>query len=139
MPNPATIVDLENRWRPLADQEITNALAYLDDAWWLLTTRRPTLEADITAGTVLEGNVVRVVSAMVLRVLRNPEGKVDESIDDYRYRRHELVASGVLHVTDDELASVTPASAAGSAFTITPFGEPGYATGLPLNWWELNL
>ena len=45
---------------------------------------------------------------MALRVLRNPDGKVEESIDDYRYRRDALLASGVLHVTDDELADVTP-------------------------------
>lgn len=108
MPNPATVVDIEARWRPLTDQQKTNAYAYLDDAWALLLGRRPTLEADLFDGAVSDANAVRVVSAMVLRVLRNPEGKQSEQIDDYKYTRAELVGSGLLHVTDDELADITP-------------------------------
>ncbi len=110
MPNPVTLMDLEARWRPLTPQQALNASAYLDDAWWMLTGRRSTLEADMAAGTVATGNVVRVVTAMVLRILRNPDGKLEESIDDYRYRRDALVSSGRLHVTADELADVTVAS-----------------------------
>jgi hypothetical protein len=110
MPNPVTPSDIEDRWRPLTERETINADALLEDAWALLTgpNKRPTLEADMAAGTVASGNVVRVVSAMVLRVLKNPEGKLEESIDDYRYRRDALVSSGALHVTADELADITP-------------------------------
>ncbi len=107
MPYPVTLTDLEARWRPLTPQQALNASAYLDDAWWMLTGRRPTLEADMAAGTVATGNVVRVVTAMVLRILRNPDGKLEESIDDYRYRRDALVSSGRLHVTAEELADIT--------------------------------
>lgn len=110
MPNPATISDIEDRFRTLTATERTNAEAYLEDAWWLLTGRIPALEANMAAGTVKVGNVVRVVTAMVIRVLRNPEGKLEESIDDYRYRRDSLVSSGVLSVTDAELADLTPGS-----------------------------
>jgi hypothetical protein len=74
----------------------------------LLLGRRPTLEADMTAGTVTNANVIRVVVAMVLRVLKNPDGYEDEAIDDWRGRRSALVASGLLHITSDELADVTP-------------------------------
>lgn len=111
MPNPAMPADIEARWRPLTPAERSVAATYLDDAWWLLLARRPTLEADMESSTVLVGNVVRVLASMVLRVLLNPEGKSEESIDDYRYRRDALVSSGVLHVTDDELGTVTPFSA----------------------------
>lgn len=108
MPNPAVPADIEARWRPLTTQERLVAATYLDDAWWLLLARRPSLEADMGAGTVLAGNVVSVLATMVRRVLLNPEGKSEESIDDYRYRRDALVSSGVLHVTEDELSAVTP-------------------------------
>jgi hypothetical protein len=108
MPNPTTTGDLVARWRPLSAQETTNADAYLIDAWELLLGRRPNLEADMTAGTVRTGNVKRVVADMVLRILKNPDGKASEGIDDYRYTRDELVSSGKLHVTPDELADVTP-------------------------------
>ena len=108
MANPATIADVEARWRSLSAEENLNALAFLEDAWALLLSRRPTLEADITAGTVSRANAVRVVAAMVIRVLRNPDGKLEESIDDYRYRRDQVVSSGLLHVTAEELADITP-------------------------------
>lgn len=108
MSNPATVGDVEDRWRPLTDQETTNAEALLADAWALLLARRPTLEADITAATVSEENVIRVVVAMVLRVLRNPDGKLEESIDDYSYRRDSAMSTGGLYVTTDELADLTP-------------------------------
>lgn len=108
MANPATVDDIESRWRSLTKAETLNAVSYLDDAWWLLTARRPSLEANLTAGTVRAENVRRVLAWMVIRVLMNPEGYDSESIGDYTYRRNELVASGRLHVTDDELAAVSP-------------------------------
>jgi Phage protein Gp19/Gp15/Gp42 len=108
MPNPATIDDVEARFRPLTPAEQVVAETFLDDAWWLLLGRLPNLEANLDAGTVSTENAVRVVASMVVRVLRNPDGKVEESIDDYRYRRDALVSSGALHVTDDELADLTP-------------------------------
>lgn len=108
MPNPTTIADLESRWRPLTEDESVNATALLEDAWVMLLARRPSVEANIAAGTVAGANVRRVVCAIVLRVLRNPEGKLEEAIDDYRYRRDSLISSGVLHVTPDELADITP-------------------------------
>jgi hypothetical protein len=108
MANPASAADIEARWRPLTAQQNINATAYLEDAWAMLLGRRPTLDVDMAAGTVSEENVRRVVATMVLRILRNPEGKDSEQIDDYKYTRHELVASGMLHVTSDELADITP-------------------------------
>lgn len=110
MPNPATTSDIVDRFRPLTAAETNNAQAYLEDAWALVTGRLPSLEANMTAGSVTVANVVRVISAMVIRVLRNPDGKSEESIDDYRYRRDSLVSSGILAVTDDELADLTPAA-----------------------------
>jgi hypothetical protein len=108
MANPVGIADIEARWRPLNTQQAVNANAYIDDAWAMLLGRRPNLETDLGEGTVSRDNVVRVVATMVLRILRNPEGKDSEQIDDYKYTRHELVASGMLHVTSDELADITP-------------------------------
>ena len=106
--NPTSISDIEARWRPLTAQEATNASTFIDDAWWMLTARRPALEQDIAAGTIAEGNVIRVVAAMVIRIMRNPDGYSSETVDDYTYRRDALVASGALTVTDAELADLTP-------------------------------
>ena len=107
MTNPTSTSDLETRWRPLTTQEEVNAEAYLADAWEMLKARRPTLEVDMAAGTVTTGNVVRVVSTMVLRVLKNPGGYVEETLDDWTGKR-DPSWTGNLYVTASELADVTP-------------------------------
>lgn len=123
MANPATIGDIEARWRPLTDLETANATAFLGDAWEELLSKRPNLEADITAETIRPGNVVRVVVAMVLRVLKNPDGYIEEAIDDWRGRRDALVASGVLHVTSEELAAVTPGRHTRRSVRLVAYGD----------------
>ncbi len=120
MPNPAIVPDLAARWRPLNAQQTTNAEAFLTDAWSYLTDLMPTLEQRLVEGTVNEDSVIRVVSSMVLRVLRNPDAKVQESLDDYAYRRSDLVADGLLYATGDELASLSGRRRS-SAYTIRPF------------------
>lgn len=109
MSSPVYVEDIEARWRPLTEQEHTNAEALLEDAWALILKRRRTLEADLAAETVSQADVTRVMCAMVLRVLRNPEGLLEEQLDDYRYRRDAAISAGLLYVSDDELNDITPA------------------------------
>jgi len=107
MPSLVIVSDLEARWRPLTVAETVVATVMINDAMTLLTVRRPTLLADVTAGLVTQESVVFVVSAMVLRVLKNPESKRQESIDDYAWTRDTAVSSGALYVSDDELRLLT--------------------------------
>lgn len=123
MPNPATVDDVEARWQPLSEQQTINASALLDDAWALLLSRRPALEDDITASTVSEENVIRVVCAIVLRVLRNPDGKLEERLDDYSYRRDSATSTGGLYVTPDELADITPGRRTQRSVRLVAYGE----------------
>lgn len=123
MPNPADVSDLESRWRPLSAQETTNATAFLADAWALLLGRRPSLEADMTAGTVSMDNVTRVVCAMVLRVMKNPNGFASEAIDDWSGTRNALIASGELTVTPAELADVTPGRKTSRSVRLVAYGD----------------
>lgn len=120
MPNPATVADIESRWRPLVGHEVANANAFLGDAWAEIVRRRPNVESDMADEKVSAENVVRVVVAMVLRVLRNPEGYDQESIDDWSGRRNALVADGVLRITDNELDAITPdpSSRAGRRYSV---------------------
>lgn len=110
MSNPVQLDDIAGRWRPLTPEERITTHALLDDAWSLLTGRLPGLEADLAADRVSRGNVVRVVCAMVVRVLRNPDGLFEEETDGYRYRRDQATSTGQLLVTDDELGDLTPGS-----------------------------
>lgn len=126
MANPATTADLEARWRPLSSQESTNGQTFLDDAWRMLRRRLPNLETDIATDTDLSAEVVRVECQAVLRVLKNPEGKRQESIDDYSWTRDQVVSAGLLYFTDAEIDSLaTDPSTRGGAFSFDLLGING--------------
>jgi hypothetical protein len=54
----------------------------------------------------------------VIRHLRNPDGKYQESIDDYSFTRDRTVAAGALYITDDEWDELLGSATTSSAFTI---------------------
>lgn len=105
MPNPAIVEDIEDRFRPLVGAEKVNAQALLDDAWedLLAPNHVPDLEARMADGRVSTGLVIRVVRAMVLRVLRNPDAIRQWSVDDASFTRDSAASAGELYVTDDEV------------------------------------
>src|SRR5690348_51365 len=107
MSNPVGIAHVQARFPgTLSAAQVINASAWLDDAWAYVVRHRPTIEADLTAETVSEADVIRVVSEMVIRKLLNPERKSMESIDDYRFERDR--GTGDIFATDDELGDLTP-------------------------------
>ena len=123
MANPVTVADLEARWRPLTPVEASVAASLLADAWAIMLARVPDVEARLSS--TLSGDlVVAVESAMVLRVLRNPDGKRQETIDDYSWTRDNAVSAGLLYLSDEELALLGPSGAASNAFSIRPYGAP---------------
>lgn len=124
MTNPASVSDLEARfWRPLTDREQQIAQIKLDDAYDMLLDRRPNLEVDVAAGNVKTSIVVRVLCSMVGRVFSNPEGKNQEAIDDYSYRRDPVVATGEMHVTPTELADITPGRQGNRSVRLVAYGQ----------------
>lgn len=131
MPGPATTSDLQARsFRTLTSQELTVGGTLLEDAYSIVLARVPSV-GDRVSDTAFRALVVQVQCSMVLRVLRNPDGKLEESIDDYRYRLDQAVSTGALYISDDEakLLGVGDGASDG-AFTITP-GRVAGVTG----WW----
>lgn len=120
--NPATPTDLELRWRPLTTDERGVATYLLDDAWELIQARVPKVKERVDDGSLPTGLVIAVETSMVLRVLRNPEGKRQEAIDDYSWTRDQAVSSGLLYLADEELSLLSPAGATSTAYTIRPGG-----------------
>lgn len=128
MPNPALPTDVAARWRPLSAEESDVALTLLSDAWVMLkrhaTRRGVDIETAIATDVDLKSGVIRVLANAVLRVLKNPEGKAQESIDDYSYTRNGDVAGGALGFTDDELDDLLPGlGESGRAFTYDPLAN----------------
>lgn len=124
MANPATTADIESRWRPLSAQETINGQTFLDDAWRMLKRHLATLGVDIDAEMTdadFTAEVVRVLATAALRVMKNPDGKRRESIDDYSWERDQAVSAGLLYLDDDDLDALVPGSGVkGRAFTIDP-------------------
>lgn len=121
--NPVQVSDLEARWRPLSDAESTVAAALLADAWAIILNRFPDVEDRLVASpaTLTIAILEAVECAMVLRVLRNPDGKVQESIDDYAWTRDKSVAAGELYLSEREESILSPGGMAGNvAFSVMP-------------------
>ena len=127
MTGPAISSDLQNRsLRPLSDSEAAVGVVMLEDAWGILTARIGNLAARVIstpADAALEGLVVQIQVAMVLRVLNNPYGMMTEGADDSSMRRDSAVSTGALYVSDSEADLLSAGdSVSEGAFTIRPQG-----------------
>lgn len=99
----ATPEDVEVRFmRPLDEDEMRVVAARLEDAELLLRSRIPDLDEKVTAGVLDQALVVMVEAEMVLRLIRNPDGLVQETDGSYSYSTSQKVASGLLEVLPRE-------------------------------------
>jgi hypothetical protein len=82
--------------------------------------------------TLLDQDVLAyVVREAVVARLSNPSGLQSETIDDYTYRYAE--SSRRVSILDEWWDLLSP-DASSAAFTIRPYGEPGYTE--PDAWWS---
>lgn len=104
--NQAASSDLAARsLRPLTSTEVTWGTVRLRDAFTQILTSIPGLGVRLDAGTIadpINQLVIQVQCAMVLRVLANPDGVLEESGDDYTRRLDASVSTGALYLTDAE-------------------------------------
>lgn len=122
---PVDASDIESRFRTLTDAESGVIDAMIADAQDVLEARLIGLgvtDKELAASPYAFRQYVRVVAQMIIRVFRNPEGFLTETIDGYTYRRDSVVSAGVLDPTDAELDQLrpNPARRTRGAFTITP-------------------
>jgi hypothetical protein len=105
-----TPADIVSRWRPLTPEEANIIASVIADAQDILEVAAE--DAGIPEVTAGDGRrvraYVRLVATMVIRVLRNPDGFLTETIDDYTYRRDSAVSAGALYLSDDELGQLRP-------------------------------
>lgn len=111
--------------RTLTEQELLVGETLLDDAWGILLSRVSGIGDRVEAAPLdvaFRALVVQIQVAMVLRVLRNPEGKLQETQDDYSYRLDSAVSTGALYVSEAEVALLAGGdSVSDTAFTIKPY------------------
>lgn len=124
MAGPATATDLSNRsLRTLTSQELAVGAVLLEDAWSIISVKLPSAVERVTTDAAFSALVVQVQCAMVLRVLNNPDGKFEESGDDYSYRRDQAVSTGMLYLSAAEEALIGAGDGTSEgAWTIKPAG-----------------
>ncbi|MCO5595391.1 hypothetical protein L7F22_049433 [Adiantum nelumboides] len=74
----------------------------LDDVEALIKVRIPDLEDKVSSGAINLSLVILVESEAVLRLLRNPDGYIQETDGNYSYTLSAAVASGRLEIREDE-------------------------------------
>ncbi len=104
----ATAADVAARWRPLVSNETLLATVLIADVEAILRARWAGLDAAIALGSPSAAVVTGVIARSVVRMMKNPDGKVQESIDDYAYRRADAVADGSLYVSPEDWALILP-------------------------------
>lgn len=122
----ATPADIATRLGRALDEpaEAAQVSAWLDDVEASILERLPDFSARIAAGTPTMQTAIAVISAVVIRKINNPTGKLQERVDDYSYGLTATAASADLALTDAEWARLTPASASG-AFSVRPSYDTG--------------
>lgn len=120
VPAPATLENVRaSIERPLTVDEERVIPAWLARAWVILAAAVPGLEARLTAGQVSADLVQEVLVAMVERKVRNPEGLRAYNVDDSTMTIDQVMSSGQLAPTPDEIARLAPPVArSGGLFSI---------------------
>lgn len=99
----ASLEDVEVRFfRDLTPEERPLVEARLEDAEQKLRSRIPDLDSKVEKYPVFASIVVRVCADAVIRLVRNPEGYVQETDGNYTYMLSQAHADGRLSFTPDE-------------------------------------
>jgi hypothetical protein len=102
--------------RSLTNPETVQVSQWLDDAELQIRLRLGAI-ADLD-----QEAVAYVERESVILKLQNPEGKQQEAIDDYSYRRYDANARGQVFIIDDWWDILSPTSSP-SAFSFRPTFE----------------
>ncbi|KZM68835.1 Gp19/Gp15/Gp42 family protein [Nocardia terpenica] len=95
--------DVAVRWgRTLTSEEKALITARLTDVERRIRRKISDLDKKIAAGTILRDDVVQVEADAVLRLVRNPDGYIQESDGSYSYMLSQEAASGKLEILPEE-------------------------------------
>lgn len=106
----ASLDDVENRYGPLSEAESVHAATLITQASAMVRAQVPTVDDRLLSGALSSALTTGAVADAVVRVLDNPRGKSQESIDDFAFRRSDAVASGRLYIAVEDLILLRDAS-----------------------------
>lgn len=123
----ASVDDVRRRWMGSSwDFTDGQVQALLDDAEDAVRAVVPSVDADIAANVLPAERVTRVVCRVVLRVLRNPDGKRSTNVTTGPFSQNETYAGdnpGEVYLTDEDRRDLEGSRARRRrAFTVFPGG-----------------
>lgn len=128
----ATPGDVEKRLgRELDASEAQIVDVRLDDAERLIRLKIADLDSKVTSGVLDIDSVIMVEADAVLRLIRNPDGYLEETDGNYSYSISQQVASGRLEILADEWRLL---GVRAGAFVIRPYLSPPINSA-PYPWW----
>lgn len=130
MENPIDVAGLNlpvRLMRAPTEAEEAWASLLITEAWEEIRGRVATLDARFDAGLVTDGQVRKVIAAMVMRVLRNPDAIRQWTIDDGTFVRDSAVSAGLLYMTPDDVSLLSGVAANDS-------GHISFSAPMPTAW-----
>jgi hypothetical protein len=116
----ATLPDVTSRWRALTDDEVTVALARIDDGTALVRWAAPLIDDRVAADADLARLVAARIAEGVISVLQNPEGLRSETVGEYSFTRDGSVSDGRIRV---DVTSLAPSQlTAGRGYSVSLWG-----------------
>jgi hypothetical protein len=108
----ASTTDVSALYGPLTGDQLTKTVRLLEFASALVKQQVPLVDERLADGSLSADAVASVITAMVVRVLRNPEGRrqVTESAGPFSesWAIDQAVSSGVLYLSETERAALMP-------------------------------
>lgn len=99
----ASLEDVEVRFfRPLTEEERPLVEARVRDAEDKIRLRIPDIDARVVERPELADVIARICADAVIRLVRNPEGYVQETDGNYTYMLAQTHTDGKLSITPDE-------------------------------------
>jgi hypothetical protein len=123
----ATVGEVAELYGALTTAQEGLVAALLRRASAMLRARWPDIGARITNGTLTADAVAHAAVNMVLRVMRNPAGMRSESVGPFSRTFDTATATGLLGITDAEVAMIAPLPEAGTPYAGTIMARPGLA------------
>jgi hypothetical protein len=112
----ASLDDVTDLFGPLSQDQQLTTVRLLEFAGAIVRQQVPRVDARLLDGTMEPDALAAVVTAMVVRVLRNPDGRRQgsRSIDDFSesWTIDAALSTGALYMSDAERSSLLPVGVA---------------------------
>ncbi len=115
----ATTTDVESMFRALTAEEAVVVPSWLTYLSAQVRLQAPNVDDRMATDTDYADLVRLTVAAAAVRVLRNPDGWRQWSIDDANFTRDQVVSAGLLYLTEGELVQIRGNQGLPSAYVVS--------------------